>query len=146
MTSFGVKKSKKLFPNIFKHEGQSISDRQEIANKFNDFFTNIGPKLSDKIPTAGNISFRNYLTKNTASVFNFQTTDNKTVTDVIQALATKSSCGMDEISTKLLKRLCTAITPVLTITINQSLTTGIFSHKLKIAKVILLHKKSPKNI
>ena len=66
--------------------------------------------------------------------------------DTIKELAPKSSCGHDGISTKLLKKLSVVITPILTLTINQSLTTGIFPRKLKIAKVLPLFKKGIKNI
>ena len=44
-------------------------------------------------------------------------------------------------STKLLKQISSFISPVLTIITNQSLSTGIFPEKLKIAKVLPLFKK-----
>ena len=59
----------------------------------------------------------------------------------IQKLKPKSSSGHDDISTILLKRIAPTISSILSITINQSLMTGIFPNKLKIAKVIPLFKK-----
>ena len=50
-------------------------------------------------------------------------------------LSTKKSCGIDELSTHLIKSIKSEILGPLTITINQSLVTGIFPDKLKIAKV-----------
>ena len=49
--------------------------------------------------------------------------------------------GYDNISTKLLKEIENDISRPLSIIINQSLCTGIFPDKLKIAKVIPLYKK-----
>ena len=49
-------------------------------------------------------------------------------------------------SSKLLKALSPSITPVLTMIINQSLCTGIFPNKLKIAKVLPLFKKSDSHL
>ena len=98
------KKSKNEFPSCFKDKGNNITVKQEIADRFNEFFTNIGPELSKKIPSPHNLSFRNYLNKNICSVFDFHTIDNKCVTDVIKDMAPKSSCGFDEISSKLLKK------------------------------------------
>ena len=140
------KKSKKEFPNCFEDNEHRITDRQEIADRFNNFFTNIGPKLSNAIPSSGNQSYKNYLSKNINSVFEFHTIDSQSITDVIKDMTPKSSCGIDEISSKLLKKISHIISPVLTITINQSITTGIFPDKLKIAKVLPLHKKGANNI
>ena len=61
-------------------------------------------------------------------------------------MATKNSCGIDAISTKPIKMISDAITGPITVIINQSLFTGIFSDKLKIAKVIPLYKKDDPHI
>ena len=111
----------------------NITDKQEIADKFNDFFTKIGPDLSDKIPSPQNSYFHNYLNRNITSTFTFKTIDERSVKDAINDLAPKSSCGVDEISSKLLKNLSNTISSVLTVTIYQSLVTGIFPEKLKLS-------------
>ena len=59
----------------------------------------------------------------------------------INDLASKSSCGSDKISSILLKRLANYIVTPLTVMINQSLCTGIFPDKLKLAKVIPIYKR-----
>ena len=57
-------------------------------------------------------------------------------------MKTKTSTGHDNISNKLLKSLQVVISKSLTLIINQSLNTGIFPQKLKLAKVIPIHKKN----
>ena len=34
----------------FNEQNQTVSDKEEIANKFNNYFINIGPKLANYIP------------------------------------------------------------------------------------------------
>ena len=62
----------------------------------------------------------------------------------INNLKPKCSAGHDGISSKLLKNIAQIIAPTLTIIINQSLYTGIFPEKLKIAKVTPLFKHGEK--
>ena len=68
------------------------------------------------------------------------------VISVINKFAPKKSAGHDLISTNLLKEISPLIAEPLSLIINQSLSTGIFPSKLKIAKVIPLHKKNEKDL
>ena len=52
-----------------------------------------------------------------------------------------SNAGYDQISSNLLKRINEYIHKPLTLIVNQSLSSGIFPNKLKIAKVIPIFKK-----
>ena len=60
---------------------------------------------------------------------------------MINKLPSKTSSGVDGISTNLLKDIKYLISKPLTLIINQCLETGIFPSKLKIAKVIPILKK-----
>ena len=60
---------------------------------------------------------------------------------IIDSLKPKTSTGIDNISSKLLKRTKDSITAPLTIIINQMITSGIFLDALKISKVTPLYKK-----
>ena len=59
----------------------------------------------------------------------------------MKSLKNKTSSGHDGISIRLLKYLSPALLKPLTLIINQSLITGLFPEKLKIAKVQPLFKK-----
>ena len=59
---------------------------------------------------------------------------------MIHKLNSKPSHGYDGLSTEILRAINIDISPCLTILINQSLATGIFPDKLKIAKIIPTHK------
>ncbi len=57
-----------------------------------------------------------------------------------------TSCGFDGISTKLVKAIKTAILGPVTLIINPMLNTRIFLDKLKIAKIIPIHKKGDETL
>ena len=129
------------FPSCFVHEGVEITDTKNIADKFNEYFTEIGPKLAKSINTANKAPFNSYLTTLCPASFNFGYTKPDDIEKIIRNLGPKSSAGCDNISTKLLKEIENVVSRPLSIIINQSLCTGIFPDKLKIAKVIPLYKK-----
>lgn len=134
-------KTSSNFPSYFLINNNKISDPKEIAEGFNSFFTGIGPKLSNEIKAKGNHTYQTYLHKIINSKFTFSTVNIEDVTKTIKNLKSKSSSGHDGISTILLKKIAPVISAQLTTIINQSLITGIFPNKLKIAKVSPLYKK-----
>ena len=88
-----------------------------------------------------NETYRTYLNKSILASFHFTLIDENHAAKVLSSLQTNNSSGHDGISMKLLKFLSPALLKPLTIVINQSLLTGIFPDKLKIAKVVPLYKK-----
>jgi hypothetical protein len=134
-------KKKKQFPEYFCVEGEQIRDKLEIANKFNIYFTNIGPTLANSIIQPLGKSFTTFLNKTISSKLTFHEVTTDYVNKLIDKLRTKTSSGFDGISTKLLKYIKDLLLFPLTLTINQSLKTGIFPEILKTAKVIPLFKK-----
>ena len=59
----------------------------------------------------------------------------------LSKITNSHSCGHDNISSSTLKCIAHEICECLTLIINQSITTGIFSENLKIAKVVPICKK-----
>ena len=134
------------FPKYFIIDGQKITNKKSIADNFNTFFANVGLTLSRKIRSNSDKSIHHFLTRPVISSFAFNTISNSDVMKIIQELKPKGSFGHDLISTKLLKQIAHIIVTPLTLTINQSLTTGIFPDQLKIARVIPLYKKDDKHL
>ena len=122
-------------------DSKVIKDKQEICNKFNDFFANIGPKLASQIKPSSNKTYDTFLKRWVLTYFAFILVSENDVLKHLSSLRTKNSAGIDGISVKLLKMLSSALINPLTLIINQSLVTGIFPNKLKIAKVLPLFKK-----
>ena len=139
--------SKKLeFPDHSLIDNKLIIDTSVIANKFNCFFTNVGPKLAAEITNTDNANFMDYLHNLILHNFTFKPISEGTTINILDSLKPKPSCGNDGISTKLLKAIKQEICKPLTIIINQSLATGIFPDPLKIAKVIPLYKKGDRRL
>ena len=128
-------------PDYFKIDGNIVNDKHVIANKFNTFFTNIGPTLASQINVEGIQSYAGYLKHPCCYTFSFKPIDVSTTIKIIDNLNSKYSFGKDGMSNNLLKLITNEICESVTLIINQSLTTGIFPNKLKIAKVIPLFKK-----
>ena len=134
------KKVKNTFPDYFLVKNHQVTNKQHLANEFNEFFTGIGPKLSDQIIPPENLDYKSFLKRVITTEFNFVEMEENDIIKEIATLADKSSCGYDGISSILLKKIANSIKPILTLIINQSLCTGIFPSKLKIAKVLPLYK------
>ena len=67
-------------------------------------------------------------------------TSHREVDKLIANLPLKTSSGYDDISNVLLKFLQTSLSYPLTIIMNQSLETGVFPDRMKLAEVIPLYK------
>ena len=117
-----------------------ITDPVIIANKFKEYFINIGNSLADKIPMAEPFHF--CLNRSTHCVFFlFQPITKGKISEIIGSLKNKSSYGYDCLSNIIIKTARGPLIKLLTLLINQSLSTGIPPNKLKISRVKPLFKK-----
>ena len=117
-----------------------ITNRLDIANTLNNFFTSIGRNLAQNINYSGDKNHSYYL-KTYNKIFKFKEIEQENIKTVINSLTNKSSVGIDGISTILLKCIAPSIIKPLTLITNQIMKTGIFPNKLKLAKVIPIYKK-----
>ena len=120
--------------------GVVIDDPKEIATVFNQYFTNVASKIDNEIPRSRK-SPLDYLGNKCESRFFLSPTDSAEIENVIAELKKGKASGPYSIPGHFLKLLSHVLAPCLEILINESFTTGIFSAKLKVAKVIALHKK-----
>ena len=134
-------KRKSDFPPHFIVNNRKISDAKQIADHFNIFFASVGTNLSKNITQPEGLKISKYLTQRIACSFNFDCISVSAVKKIIQDLASKNSCGVDNISTNFLKKISHVIASGLTQIVNQSLCTGIFPTKMKTAKIVPLYKK-----
>ena len=134
-------KHKQNLPDEFAIDDKLISDRTEISNRFNEFFSGIGMNLCKNIDMPTDISYKDFLTNPSKNCFAFQNIENKTIITVIDSLKPKNSIGHDKISCKLLKFVKHELANPLKLIINQSFQMSIFPSHLKIARIIPVHKK-----
>ena len=140
----GIKKQKDQIPDFFRENGNIINDYRDISNGFNTFFSQIGPKLAEKIP-ATNACFESFLPERNETDFNFSKISEMDILKICRELKPKSSTGADCISTKLLKELAPLIITPLHHLINLSLETGFVPKQFKIAKVVPVFKSGDKH-
>ena len=145
ISSILCKSSKKNNPiKEIKISNKISTNLKDICNGFNAFFVNIGPKLATDIRTNNNVTYSTYLKKVISSEFHFELITEDDIMKLVKSLKPKPSAGYDGLSLKMLKLISPHVVKPLTLIVNQSLFTGIFPEKLKIAKVIPLFKKDDK--
>ena len=132
----------------FRINGKEISNHADIANGFCDFFTNVGPKLSNQIPPSRYhySQYLNNLKFSSNSNIYLVPTDGNEINDIIRSLKNKKSAGPDGISSFMLKQISDAICEPLAFLINKSIESGIFPDALKIAKIIPIYKSKEQNL
>ena len=117
-----------------------IEDPQTIAETFNSYFSQIGQKLAENIPT-NERRFHDFLSNQNSHSLFFVPTNQEEITDIVNNLKPKKSSGYDGIDNCLLKSIIQSIVNPLVHIFNLSLTTGLVPNGLKIAKVIPIFKK-----
>ena len=110
----------------------------EIADRFSKYFTNTGSNLTRSTPSV-NPSFRFYLGANIHPSINLKPTTT-CEQESICSMFTSKAPGYDSISVYVIKHSLHPISAPLPDIINLLLLKGIFLDKLKIAKIIPIHK------
>ena len=101
---------------------------------------NVASNLDEDIPRTIKCPL-DYLGNRSSISFFVSPRDGHEVRNIISQLQTGKSVGPYSIPINLLKMLRSVIVSPLVILINESFATGIFTDKMKIAKVVALHKK-----
>ena len=117
-------------------QGTVLDNNVAISNVFNQHFSTIGSIISDTFPPTNHESVSNVNIHQ--SIF-FRHVSAIEVSNIINGLKNKS-CHISSYSSRVLKQICSIISPVLSNIINKSLCTGYFPNSLKTARVIPLHK------
>ena len=131
------------FPKRIVIDNKEIFDDNKIADKFNNFFTEIGPKLASKINNSGK-HFLSYLKDvNAPKISNTKLIDDE-LEKAFSSLKRNKSNGFDDISSNILLDTKKEIYTPLKHIFSLSLETGIFPDQLKIAKITPIFKKGDK--
>ena len=119
--------------------GRIFDNPKDIAEKVNDYFVNIGPNTEKEIPKVQNISPTKFLKERNQFNFLIAHISNEEVLDIVNSLSNKAT-GPYIVPLKLLILISDLIIIPLCYIINMSLFSGIYPDKLKIVKVIPIHK------
>ena len=122
-----------------------ISDKHQMDNKFNEYFTNIGRTLDNKIPHVNGDHLQFIKTFSGDSMF-IMPTDKHEIKRITGDLLSRKSPGQDDISPKVVKSTSDLISPAVCDIFNKSFLQGRFSNKLKLARVVPIYKSDNRTL
>ncbi len=129
---------------VIQDGGAITSEKPKIAEKFNSFFTSVADGIASNLPDVQRQQLSTPIPPTDHKIL-YPATESE-VKNTIKLLKNTTSVGHDNISTLTLKECADAVTPALTVLINQSLNEGIFPNQLKIAKIIPIYKSSDRTL
>ena len=138
-TAIGKNKSKSSKINNIEVENVCITDSQQIANHFNEFFASIAENTIKKIPPTLK-KHSEFPFAQVSTVFEFQSVNQHNISKIINNFEPKTSCDIKGFNTKLLKECANYILKPLTYLINISFAEGFFPCDLKISRTCPIFK------
>ena len=128
----------------FDSNGTIIKDGEQIANKFNKFFVNVGSNLSRAIPKS-NKEPRNFIQHTPYECFCVMPVNDEEVIKIISSFK-DSSAGWDELKPGIIKNIKGCIAMPLAHICNLSFKRGVFPMQLKIANVVPIYKTGNEHV
>ena len=120
-----------------------IHDAKQIAEMFNNHFSQVGQKLEKSIrPT--NKKYDDYLNERVENSFIIEPTNNDEVLSIIKQFKNSKATGPNSLNTIFLKKCAKELSEPLALLFNMSFSNGIFPESLKLANIIPIHKKDDK--
>ena len=133
-----------IYQNAFFVNGFKTVNKIDIVNEFNEYFSNMGPKLAASI-TSSSSSFLKYLKSPNSHSFALHLTNPNEVINIVSNFKNKNSAGHDLIPVNVMKATIANIANPISKIINCSFQTGIFPDTLKIARVCPIFKSGEKD-
>ena len=131
-------------PNCIVNNGITLTDPENIANSFNNYFSNVAKNILDKRKFEGNKHFSHYLKNSNINSFFIKRTDEAEISMLINKLDINKSNGPNSIPNGLFKLIKDIVSKPLSDIFNTSIATGTHPDKLKTSQVIPILKKGSK--
>ena len=132
-------------PDSFMLGDRVSSDPLTIANAFNDYFTDIGPTLANKIPHSSK-TMGEFMPHPPSCSFGLLPTSPQEVMEVAALMGKSVSTGAHDINPTIAISTISLIATPLTSIINSSFKHGLVPTDLKIAKITPIFKAGDKNL
>ena len=118
-----------------------ITDKKEISNGFNDFFSNIGTSIKNSIPPISKKP-EDYITDFNIekTPLEFERINPAWIIDIVKSFENKTSPDLDGLSIKFVKQIIYYILTPLTHIFNLSFATGTFPEKFKESRIVPIFK------
>ena len=136
--ALGRQSSRKVVSEVLV-DNNKLTNKGDIANAFNDYFSNIGSRLAENFTYSTN--YLDYLSSlpRSSTTFDFVPITVVTLKSIIDSLKS-SSPGHDEIPIKIYTDNFDLLGPEICLICNESLKQGVFPQQLKTAKVVPIFK------
>ncbi len=125
---------------VINHNGQGLTNKDDIAKAFKSHFETCALKLAENLPQGQDTS----QIIPTGNAWSFKHTTVVELLEIIRSLKTKNSAGYDGLSNRMLKKEAYRFAVLLKPLINSSLDEGKFPDCLKTANIIPIFKKGDK--
>ena len=126
--------------------GDVIKEEKTAANKFNEFFVNVGPNLAAKIRSEKDCNIFEYMPPANTSCMFLDPVNEQEVLTIISQCKNKNSEDCNSLSMNIVKNIAKAVIEPLSHICNLSFSTGTVPKKMKIAKIIPLFKAGNKSL
>lgn len=123
------------------HQNEYITDPTVICNIFNDFFVSAVKKLVIPQITEYSVNYSLLNVSQATTKFQFEMVTENEIGKIVSSFDNKYSTGNDDIPITIIKSSLPFIIIPLTHIINNSLISGIFPDRFKIARVVPIFKK-----
>ena len=133
------RKSRTKFPSSFIYDDKKIKDPVEIADKFCNFFTNIGSNLFNKLPKT-DVSYQTFLKNRINESIFLKPVSVNEIKEIANKFKSGKAAGLDHIYIDDIKNNIDFIAEPLTFLINLSIDSGSVPEQIKRAKVIPIYK------
>ena len=134
-------------PTAFQCGDTMISDKKEIANHMNDYYSKVGPDTNRSVgQSSKGPNF--YLEKNKARMMEtlmFEEFDINQVIEACRQINPKTSCDAFGLQQKVVLSDMDILAPIFTHLINCSVSAGIFPEGCKVSRVIPVYKQKGEN-
>ena len=132
------KGTKGKLPKLFRDGEKEVTNPKDIADRFNKFFTNIGPTLAKSIPKSSSLP-QKYLNEKIKESVLFSPVLENEVKNILMLLK-NSAAGWDGFDAQIIKQIKDFIISPFTHICNLSITTGVFPRQMKIANIVPIYK------
>ena len=130
-------------PSSIYYNNKTVTSPFEIANAFNNYFSNIALDIQSSIKYSAK-EFHEFLPPLSIKSFFLSPTDKNEIISIISALDSQKASGPNSIPIKILKLMKNDISDQLAVLFNLSFTSGSFPTILKTSKVTPIYKKDSK--
>ena len=135
-----LKYSTSTVPSTIIQDNVSLTNPKDIADAFNNYFSNVATSIKSSIKYSRNKSF-DFLPQINMNSFFINPTDKTEIKSIILPLDPLKSISPNSVATKILKLLSNDISTQFPELFNLSFSEGVFPSKLKTCTVIPIYKK-----